>query len=156
MEIFVTTGTGEGPNPLAAFDRALFEAGIANFNLLVLSSVIPPGAKIREKQLHLNDEDWGARLYVVLAQHRESEIGRQAWAGIGWVQDESTSKGLFVEHEGSGRQEVETLITESLDAMVAYRSSSFGPPQMVVAGTECREDPVCALVAAAYRVDRWY
>lgn len=155
MEIFVTTGTGEGPNPLAAFDRALFEAGIANFNLLVLSSVIPPGSKIRQKQLHLNDGDWGARLYVVLAEKRESRVGRQAWAGIGWVQEESTGKGLFVEHGGSSRREVETLITESLDSMISYRSSSFGPPQMAVTGARCSERPVCALVAASYRVDGW-
>lgn len=155
MQIFLTTGTGEGPNELAAFDRALYEAGIANFNLLVLSSVIPPATTIVQKQLHLNDDDWGARLYVVLAQHRQATVGEQAWAGIGWVQDDETGKGLFVEHDGTSRAAVEGMIEDSLSSMVSYRSSSFGPPQMVVAGTECRERPVCALVAATYRVESW-
>lgn len=155
MEILVTSGSGEGPNTLAAFDRALFDAGIANFNLLVLSSVIPPGAKVRQKQVHLNDDDWGAKLYVVLAQKRETRVGEEAWAGIGWVQEESTGKGLFVEHEGSSRGEVETLISRSLDAMVSYRKGSFGPPQMALSGAACHESPVCALVAATYRVERW-
>lgn len=39
MHIYVTTGTGEGPTPLAAFDAALINAGVANYNLICLSSV---------------------------------------------------------------------------------------------------------------------
>lgn len=155
MEIAITTGTGEGPNVDAALDRALYEAGIANFNLFVLSSVIPAGSTVVHKQLHLNDDDWGARLYVVLSRHREVEPGTQAWAGLGWVQDEVSGKGLFIEHDSASRNEVEGMIEESLGSMVAYRPGSFGPPQMVVTGTQCHDRPVCALVAAVYRIDQW-
>jgi arginine decarboxylase len=45
--IQVTTGTGEGPTPLAAFDAALLDAGVANYNLICLSSVIPEASVIR-------------------------------------------------------------------------------------------------------------
>ena len=31
MQIYVTTETGEGPTPLAAFDAALINAGVPNF-----------------------------------------------------------------------------------------------------------------------------
>jgi arginine decarboxylase len=48
LEIQVTTGTGEGPTPLAAFDAALLDAGVANYNLILLSSVIPAGASSAE------------------------------------------------------------------------------------------------------------
>ena len=44
MKIIVTSGTGEGPTSLAAFDAALLDAGVANYNLICLSSIIPPGS----------------------------------------------------------------------------------------------------------------
>jgi arginine decarboxylase len=155
VEIWITTGTGEGPNALVAFDLALYEAGIANFNLIQLSSVIPSGSTICQKQLHLNDHDWGAKLYLVLAQHRAVEVGTQSWAAIGWVQEESTGKGLFVEHGGATRNEVERLVEESLSSMVSYRPGSFGPPQTVATGVMCRDLAVCAVVAAVFQVVPW-
>lgn len=46
LEIVVTSGTGEAPSELAAFDAALHQAGVANFNLIRLSSLIPPGSQV--------------------------------------------------------------------------------------------------------------
>jgi arginine decarboxylase len=48
MRIYVTTGKGEGPTPLAAFDAALIDAGIPNYNLIYLSSVILACGKISQ------------------------------------------------------------------------------------------------------------
>jgi arginine decarboxylase len=143
MRIALTTGVGEGHTALAAFDRALYEAGIANFNLIRLSSIIPEGAEVVVKQPHLNDERWGERLYVVYADQREVEVGTEAWAAIGWVQDESTGRGLFVEHHGHGRAQVEAQVHESLSSMTEYRTGqSFGPPQVLSAGLTCGDRPV--------------
>ena len=41
--LLVTSGTGEAATEPAAFDGALLDAGIANYNLIRLSSVIPAG-----------------------------------------------------------------------------------------------------------------
>ncbi len=49
MKIKVTYGIGEGATKLAAFDRALFDAGIANYNLIKLSSVIPENSEDNAK-----------------------------------------------------------------------------------------------------------
>lgn len=37
-------GSGEGRTRLTAFDAALLKAGVGNFNLLKVSSILPPGA----------------------------------------------------------------------------------------------------------------
>ncbi len=42
MKIHIGTSIGTGETELSAFDTALYNAGIANYNLLYLSSVIPP------------------------------------------------------------------------------------------------------------------
>src|SRR5882724_3759646 len=107
MQIHVASGTGTGPTTLAAFDAALNDAGIANYNLLVLSSVIPPHTNVVVHDGRLDETlpgEWGDRLYVVRAEQRADQPGEQAWAGIGWVQDPETHKGLFVEHEGHDEQ----------------------------------------------------
>jgi arginine decarboxylase len=154
MFIPITTGVGVGRTALAAFDHALFAAGIANYNLVALSSVIPTGATVGCKQLDRNDDEWGYRLYVVIAERRVVEVGAEAWAGIGYVQDE-TGSGLFVEHHGSSEHQVQAQIHESLSSMVEYRSNDFGPIEMVTVGATCEDRPTCALVAAVYESAGW-
>jgi len=41
----VTSGVGRGRTQLAALDAALFDAGIANYNLLHVTSIIPEGCQ---------------------------------------------------------------------------------------------------------------
>lgn len=46
MQIQISEGVGNGPTELAAFDQALVNAGVANYNLIYLSSVLPPGSEV--------------------------------------------------------------------------------------------------------------
>lgn len=155
MELIITSGKGEGSTQLSAFDNALFNAGIANFNLLKLSSVIPPKSKLKIKQYNDNgSKGFGDRLYIVMAEKRETEKGREAWAGIGWVQAKD-GRGLFVEHYGSQQAEVIRLINGSLTDMVQYRKEKFGDIHYQVVGTRCEDKPVCALVGAVYKSQLW-
>ncbi|MEI6040094.1 MAG: pyruvoyl-dependent arginine decarboxylase [Candidatus Berkelbacteria bacterium] len=155
MKICITKGQGTGNTELSAFDEALHKAGIANYNLIRLSSVIPVGSEVDFCQLTGNGKDeFGYKLYVVYAQQRESVPGKEAWAGIGWVQAED-GRGLFVEHEGSSESEVHDLIQNSLTDMVKYRSDSFGLIQYAIVGTKCEDKPVCAFIAAVYQSESW-
>lgn len=149
LHIYVTTGTGQAPTELAAFDRALLDGGVANHNLVPLSSMIPPRTEVVTKHGEYEDS-WGQVLYVVLAQHRESRVGVEAWAGLGWVQDEDTGRGMFVEHDGGNQRSVEAQIEASLHSMVASRKMTFGPIEMAIAGLTCETVPVCAVVVAVY------
>jgi arginine decarboxylase len=149
LQIWVTSGTGEAPTELAAFDRALLDAGIANHNLIPLSSMIPRGAVVAVKEPPA-EEAWGQVLYVVLAQQRESRVGVEAWAGLGWVQDRDTGRGMLVEHEAGSRHSVEAQIEASLESMVESRGLPFGPMQMATVGVTCHNHPVCALVVAVF------
>lgn len=155
MQIIISSGTGEGNTQLSAFDKALFNSGIANFNLIRLSSVIPPKSDIKIQPFDNNGkEGFGDRLYLVYAEKRESEAGREAWAGIGWVQAKD-GRGLFVEHHGSQQAEVIRMINSSLTDMVKYRKDKFGEIHYQVVGVRCEDKPVCALVAAVYESEPW-
>jgi arginine decarboxylase len=154
-QIYVTAGRGEGLTELSAFDRALFEAGIANFNLIELSSVIPPHCEIIEKQVALNSEGRGRRLYVVLSSMTTAMIGEEIWAGIGWVQALDHAYGLFVEHHAHSEKEIIELIKNSLISMQEYRPDKFGEIKYKIQGAKCVHKPVGALVAAIYKKVEW-
>jgi arginine decarboxylase len=98
---------------------------------------------------------WGDRLYVVMAEQREETPNAEAWAGVGWVQDKKTGKGLFVEHEGNSESTVRKDIKQSLEALMATRNVDFGPIMMKVVGTSCKHSPVCALAVAVYQASDW-
>ena len=142
----------------AAFDAALREAGVANFNLIHLSSVIPPDTAVvvNDGEIRPPEGTWGDRLYVVMADCRVETPNEEAWAGVGWAQDEFTGRGLFVEHFGHSRHRVEADIEASLLSIAAGRPEMrFGDVEALVRGTTCEEEPVCALVAAVYASSRW-
>ncbi len=156
MVIQIASGTGKGHTKLAAFDAALHVAGVANYNLIKLSSIIPPQSKIVVKTpIATQPGEWGDRLYAVMAEMRVDTPNMEAWAGIGWVHDKKTGKGLFVEHEGANEDSVRRDIKASLEALQGIRRVDFGDMHMEVAGRTCTHDPVCALVIAVYQAGDW-
>lgn len=156
MKIYVTDGTGEGPTLMAAFDKALVDAGIPNFNLIYLSSIVPPGSKVEiKKKPEIPNSKWGDRLYVVIAQQKTSRRHHEAWAGIGWAQDPKTKQGVFTEHEGHTKAEVRNDIINTLEALEKNRGAKFGKINMHIVGKKCVDMPVCALVIAVFQSSSW-
>ncbi len=162
MDIVISRGLGTGGTTLSAFDGALAAAGIANLNLLCLSSVIPPGARVRcgsrcDALVAFPEVEWGDRLYCVLAESRTAEPGQEAWAGIGWWQDPDDGHGVFVEHHGHDEDEVTTDLELTLRECVERRGRSLdeGSWQTAINGARCVDRPICALVVATYATQGW-
>jgi arginine decarboxylase len=157
MKLYLAKAIGRGSTELAAFDAALVGAGVANFNLIRLSSVIPPGGEIVEVERcpFAQEEGWGDRLYAVYAEQRTGVTGEEVWAGVGWAQDRDTGRGLFVEHEGSLEQDVTDQIAASLGDLQAIRGLDLGPIHTSVVGAMCTGAPTCALVVCGYSTEPW-
>jgi arginine decarboxylase len=156
MLIQIAAATGKAHTKLAAFDAALHSAGVPNYNLIRLSSIIPPGSRINvSSPIPTQPGKWGDRLYIVMADMRVNAPNMEAWAGIGWVQDKETGKGFFVEHEGTNEQTVRRDIKASLESMQGIRNVDFGEMRMQVIGRTCTHDPVCALVVAVFQAQDW-
>jgi arginine decarboxylase len=155
MRIVISQGIGEAPTPLAAYDSALLDAGVQDYNLIPLSSVIPPESTI-ERGRHVSPrDDYGRRLYVVMAHQHAAEPGTGAYAGLGWAQETEGGRGLFVECHGASRQGVEEEIEQTLNWMCTNRDREYGPVQSEVTGVECTGRPVCAVVVAVYKSEPW-
>lgn len=155
MRIDIVSAVGAGPTLLAAFDDALAITGLANYNLIRLSSVIPPSSVIERADSTDPKGVWGDRLYVVWADERTAIRGHEVWAGVGWVQDTDTGRGLFVEHHGHSKLEVENDIALSLKGLMKTRDVDFGEIHSEVIGGICHGEPICAFVAACYQSEQW-
>jgi len=162
MKIYLTTGTGFGKTTLSAFDVALKDAGVNNFNLIVLSSVIPIGSEIVYEKLPVRDEDWGYKLYVVKADMRSRDSGRFIGAALGWYQW-GDGRGIFVEHEEiaetaeSVRLNLEQELRDSVKDLCEDRGIEFDENKMgsKINIAQVKEQPACVLVVAAFKSEDW-
>lgn len=157
LHITIRLAQGHGPTHLAAFDAALRGAAVADRNLIRLSSIIPPGATVeRTPDTDFCPGQWGDRLYVVMAEERVERPHEEAWAGIAWRQDPETGEGLFVEHHGHSRNQVETDLLSTLEALTVGRPHrDWGEPELAVVGVVCEDEPVCALAVACFQDEPW-
>jgi arginine decarboxylase len=142
---------------LAAFDAALVAAGLQNFNLLPLSSVIPLGAAL--EVVGPDDQLQGVHgdlLYCVYAAAYATVPGTQAWAGIAWgLRDDESGAGLFVEHSGTTEHAVNTDLSTTLGDMMAKRPHRYYEAGRLVSSATCEDQPVAALVVASYQAVGW-
>lgn len=157
LSIRISRGVGTGITRLAAFDQALQRAGVADFNLLRLSSVIPPGAEVQESSAGEQIQGGhGDLLYCVYADAYATLPGQSAWAGITWARHEDGSgAGLLAEHGGPTREAVERDLRHSLEAMISARPAGFSREGMVLSSTVCESEPVCAVVIATFHAASW-
>ncbi|RLI07117.1 pyruvoyl-dependent arginine decarboxylase [Candidatus Bathyarchaeota archaeon] len=95
-EFFLTSGKGVSTvSTMNAFDRALVEAGIAQCNLLPVSSIIPAGCRMRRwRKLRP-----GAIIPVIMAMATGSP-GETIGAGLAWAWEREGNFGLVAEAHG--------------------------------------------------------
>lgn len=156
MKINIVTSSGKAKTMLGAFDAALVNAGIANMNLLCLSSVIPPNTEIVFEKPEILERDFGKKLYVVMAR-RETDKKEKIAAGIGWVIEKNNRFGLFVEHDGATVDEVKNLITDTLNGMMKSRDEyKFSEIQFAISETtNMNGESSCVILVATYGIDGW-
>lgn len=165
LKITVVAGVAEGQTSLSAFDAALWRCGVHNYNLLALSSVIPPASDVVHCDRYQAPVcEHGHKLYAVKAEMRSAAPGVAIAAGLGWLQW-GDGRGVFVEHEMLGRGhscaelegELSDLILTSLRDLAQVRGVEFVAEQSgsQVVSTRVESRPACALVLAAFRAEGW-
>jgi arginine decarboxylase len=106
QEIFFTKGVGRHQNRLQSFELALRHAGIEKGNLVRVSSIFPPTARIVTKSKGLEQLRAGEITYVVLAETSTDEPSRLVGAGIGLaLPARGEQYGYISEHHGYGMTE---------------------------------------------------
>ncbi len=105
-KIFFTKGAGKSKDQLTSFELALRDAGIAPFNLVSVSSILPPGAKIISKKEGLKLLKPGQVVFVVMARLSSNEPNRLLAASIGCaIPADKKTYGYLSEHHAFGQKE---------------------------------------------------
>jgi len=125
-EFFITSGKAVSPvSELNAFDLALKKAGIAQCNLVCVSSILPKGCNEVEK----HNIDAGAVTFAVLAR-MDGDEGTTIGAGIAWAWARSKKYGLVAEAHGyMDKKAVEETLEWKIKEMAKIRSIKIGPIQ---------------------------
>lgn len=105
-EFKLVSGMGQSKYMLLSFDNALLCAGISNYNLLRVSSILPAGARLSG----MITQSLGSPLLVAYATISSNEIGKTIATSISVAIPESEDDiGVIMEYEGfCSKQEAET------------------------------------------------
>ncbi|MFB6269742.1 MAG: pyruvoyl-dependent arginine decarboxylase [Halobacterium sp.] len=150
MPIRVAWGTGSGPTEMSAYDAALADAGLHNYNLVSVSSVIPADAGVEAVGTVPDLGPAGNRLTVVEA-HANAAGPRHVSAALAWAESED-GPGLFYEvADETDAADVEDRVRAGIDAGMALRDWEYDDATVRTASTDA--DPgeyASAVVVAAY------
>jgi len=101
---FLTKGVGKHREHLQSFELALRSAEIQHYNIVNVSSIIPPGCKLIPKEKGLKMLKPGEIAFVVLARNSTNEPHRLIVASIGVaIPSEKNNYGYLSEHHSFGQ-----------------------------------------------------
>ncbi len=148
--IYVAAGVGRGPTEIAAYDAALAEINLHNYNLVTVSSIVPDRGTIHQVEAAPDLGPAGNRLFVVqskavAAPGDEASIA----AGLGWAI--GPGPGLFYEATGPDAESVRDELETGLTAGVSLRPWSCPDRGYEISIAEPAGDQYAvAVVLAAY------
>jgi len=107
-KMFLTRGSGVHKEKLSSFELALRDAGIAQYNLVRVSSIFPPNCKSVSREEGLQLLQPGEIVFAVMAEMATNEPGRRIAASIGVARPADVDKyGYLSEHHCYGQTEEE-------------------------------------------------
>uniref|UniRef100_A0A7V3RII2 Pyruvoyl-dependent arginine decarboxylase AaxB n=1 Tax=candidate division WOR-3 bacterium TaxID=2052148 RepID=A0A7V3RII2_UNCW3 len=127
-KIFLTKGVGKHKEKLASFESALRDAGIAPFNIVRVSSILPPGAKIVSKAKGLQYLSPGEIVFTVISECSTNEPHRLIAASIGVaIPADKNQYGYLSEYHSYG--ETETKAGDKAEDLAAQMlATTLGVP----------------------------
>lgn len=105
-KVFFTKGVGYHQKELQSFELALRDAGIAKFNLVAVSSILPPNCDEVSRDVGLTFLKPGQIVHLVMARNCSSEKNRLISASIGVAKPKDHNRyGYLSEHHTFGEDE---------------------------------------------------
>lgn len=102
-KVFFTKGVGKDKEKLKSFELALRNAGIEKFNLVNVSSILPPKCRILSREKGLSLLKAGEIVFCVMARNETNEPNRLISAAIGCaVPADENAYGYLSEHHDFG------------------------------------------------------
>ncbi|MFW9927993.1 MAG: pyruvoyl-dependent arginine decarboxylase [Candidatus Thorarchaeota archaeon] len=101
-KVFFTKGVGIHKEKLASFESALRVAGIEKYNLVYVSSILPPKCQVITKEAGQEFLSPGQIVHCVMARSETNEPNRLIASAIGVAQTKRDEYGYLSEHHSYG------------------------------------------------------
>jgi arginine decarboxylase len=152
-KVFFTSGKGAHHEMLESFEMALRDAGIEKYNLVTVSSILPPHCEIISREQGLRELSPGSVVFTVMSRNSSNEPSRQISSAIGCaIPDNPCDFGYLSEHHSYGDNEhIAGRYAECL-AEEMFSSWKNKPPLQcahITKGAEVDEDGNWTTVIAA-------
>ena len=171
--IRVVWGSGTGPTETAAYDAALAAAGVHDYNLITVSSVVPADPAVETVGTAPSLGPVGEALTVVQARSGVAPAGEEggdeggrespgndpdgrapAGAAVGWARS-AGGPGVFYEADGRDPERVRETVTDGLQRGAALREWEPVDSELVVqTATPTPDRHTCVVVCAVYGESR--
>ncbi len=127
-KLFLTKGKGVHEDRLTSFEYALRDAGIAGTNIVLISSIFPPNAKLISRKEGLKQIKPGQIMFTIYSKNQTNEPHRMCSASVGIAQPKDKSRyGYLSEYESFGQNEIQAgEYAEDIAAQML--ASSLGIP----------------------------
>ncbi len=127
-KIFLTKGVGSHKERLTSFELALRDAGIASYNLVYVSSIVPPNCHVLPRAEVLGLLKPGQILFCVMSRIDTNEPNRLMAAAIGMaLPHDRTVYGYLSEHKSYGQTQ-EKAGDYAEDLAASMLASTHGVP----------------------------
>lgn len=127
-KLFLTKGKGIHEDKLTSFEYALRDAGIAGTNLVLISSIFPPHAKLVSRTEGLKEIKSGQILFTIYSKNQTNEPHRMCAASVGIARPtDKNTYGYLSEHESFG-QNAQQAGDYAEDIAAQMLASSLGIP----------------------------
>lgn len=126
--LFLTKGKGIHEDKLTSFEYALRDAGIAGTNLVLISSIFPPNAKLISRKEGLKLIRPGQILFTIYSKNQTNEPHRLIASSVGIARPKDQSKyGYLSEYDSFGQTEKQAG-DYAEDVAAQMLASSLGIP----------------------------
>lgn len=126
--VFLTKGVGTHKDSLQSFELALRDAGIQAYNIVNVSSILPPGCKIISKEEGTKMLKPGEITFAVMSKNSVKEPHRLLAASVGMaVPSNKDTYGYLSEHHSFGETE-EKAGTYAEDLAATMLATTMGIP----------------------------
>ncbi len=127
-KLFLTKGKGVHEDRLTSFEYALRDAGIAGTNIVLISSIFPPNAKLISRKDGLKQIKPGQIMFTIYSKNQTNEPHRMCSASVGVAQPKDKSRyGYLSEYESFGQNEIQAG-DYAEDIAAQMLASSLGIP----------------------------
>lgn len=126
-KFFLTKGIGRHKEKLTSLELALRDAKIGPYNIVKVSSIIPPGCKNVSSEEGIKYLSPGQIVFCVLSENSTDEKGRIVVSSVGVAQpDNPNLHGYLSEHHSFGQTEEEAKVyAEKLAAYMLATTLGF-------------------------------